>query len=247
MRGQGSDWVRRTGEFRRLRAASDFPSDGKVTKGSPGDGSGWALTRPYSPYPGPHYGGRTPEKLCVISGAQNLSGWSEFPPGHWALGLQKLPLLRFHSCAWVSSANAPGAYPGGRPLGLPYPIPEDILENRRGGRLPLSRGDVEHSETEGIGNCPSRRSLKGPVVRRRGGTPGRPPLSTAQLEPRRSKSAVKKWSAMLLAVPLPNLTAAPSAGEKQWQPARCPQAKPPPRPSSRAKAAANPQRPPGSG
>ena len=25
-----------------------------------------------------------------ISGAQNLSGWSKFPPGHWALGLQKL-------------------------------------------------------------------------------------------------------------------------------------------------------------
>ena len=30
----------RSGGFRRLRAASDFPSDGKVTKGSPGDGSG---------------------------------------------------------------------------------------------------------------------------------------------------------------------------------------------------------------
>ena len=25
-----------------------------------------------------------------ISGAQNLSGWSKFQPGHWALGLQKL-------------------------------------------------------------------------------------------------------------------------------------------------------------
>ena len=31
------------GEFRRLRAASFFPSDGKETKGSPGDGSGWTL------------------------------------------------------------------------------------------------------------------------------------------------------------------------------------------------------------
>ena len=27
-----------------------------------------------------------------ISGAQNLSGWSKFPPGHRALGLQKLGL-----------------------------------------------------------------------------------------------------------------------------------------------------------
>ena len=46
--------------------------------------------------------------------------------------------------------------PGGRPKGLPYPIPEEFLESRRGGRLPLSRGDVERSETKGIGNCPSR-------------------------------------------------------------------------------------------
>ena len=41
------------GEFRRLRAASFFPSDGKETKGSPGDGSGWALPHPYSPVPIP--------------------------------------------------------------------------------------------------------------------------------------------------------------------------------------------------
>ena len=45
--------------------------------------------------------------------------------------------------------------PGGRPKGLPYPIPEEFLESRRGGRLPLSRGDVERSETKGIGICPS--------------------------------------------------------------------------------------------
>ena len=38
------------------------------------------------------------------------SEWvSEFPPGHWALGLQKLPLLRFHSCAWVVRTNVPGS------------------------------------------------------------------------------------------------------------------------------------------
>ena len=38
------------------------------------------------------------------------SEWvSEFPPGHWALGLQKLPLLRFHSCAWVVQTNVPGS------------------------------------------------------------------------------------------------------------------------------------------
>ena len=31
--------------------ASFFPNDGKETKGSPGDGSGWALACPYPPYP----------------------------------------------------------------------------------------------------------------------------------------------------------------------------------------------------
>ena len=44
----------------------------------------------------PHYGGRMPEEWCRTSGAQNLSGWSEFLPGHWALGLQKLMPVRFH-------------------------------------------------------------------------------------------------------------------------------------------------------
>ena len=76
--------------------------------------------RSYSPYPGPHYGGRVPESTNRISGAQNLSGWSQFPPGHRALGLQKLPLVRFHTCAWVSRTNAPGRYAVGpvwdRPL-----------------------------------------------------------------------------------------------------------------------------------
>ena len=83
-----------------------------------------------------------------ISGAQNLSGWSKFPPGHWALGLQKLPLLRFHNCAWLGRTNALGpfsavgaAHPG-RPR-LPEPnlssnTPKGALSTRRSGteRLP---------------------------------------------------------------------------------------------------------------
>ena len=76
-----------------------------------------------------------------IFGAQNLSGGSEFPPGHWALGLQKFRLVRSRWCAWLYRANAPGANPGRRPKGLPYPIPEEFLENRRGGACP-SRGPV---------------------------------------------------------------------------------------------------------
>ena len=54
-----------------VRAASDFPSDGKVTKGSPGDAADGHFV-PIGPLtPGPHYGGRPPERLYVIFGAQN--------------------------------------------------------------------------------------------------------------------------------------------------------------------------------
>ena len=70
--------------------------------------------------PGPHYGGRVPVRLSKISGARKSEWVSEFQPGHWALGLQKLPLVRFHTCAWVSRTNAPGRYAVGpvwdRPL-----------------------------------------------------------------------------------------------------------------------------------
>ena len=80
----------RGGGFRRLRAASFFPSDGKETKGSPGDGSGWTLRvhirLPYplcrfatsppdrgSRPPVPYYGRRVLVRSCNSSGAQNLS------------------------------------------------------------------------------------------------------------------------------------------------------------------------------
>ena len=72
----------------------------------------------YLPFPGPHYGGY-PFKWAKISGVQNLSDWSESPPGHWALSLQKLPPARFHSRAWLCRANAPGPNPGGRMLCAP--------------------------------------------------------------------------------------------------------------------------------
>ena len=51
----------------------------------------------------PPLGGQCP------SGAQNLSGFPRFPPGHRALGLQNLPLVRFHFRAWLCRANVPGA------------------------------------------------------------------------------------------------------------------------------------------
>ena len=92
----GSDLCR---EFRRLRAASDFAHGGKVTKTPPGTApeehrSGAPSCLSPDPITGVIPWGRQ-----RISGAQNWSGGQRFLPGHWALGLQKLPLVRFHSCA----------------------------------------------------------------------------------------------------------------------------------------------------
>ena len=71
--------------------------------------------------------------FCNVSGAQNLSGWSKFQPGHWALSLQKLPLVRLNFCAWVFSAIDTDAYDGGRPKGLPYPNQGDSWGTCRAG------------------------------------------------------------------------------------------------------------------
>ena len=66
-----------------------------------------------------------------ISGAQKWSGIPLFNPGHWALGMQKLSLLRLHNCAWLCRTNAPGVVPAvgatlavarntGRPVSSPH-------------------------------------------------------------------------------------------------------------------------------
>ena len=67
-----------------------------------------SASRSYSPYPQTPITGVTPWVRQKISGAQNLSGGSEFPPGHWALGLQKLRLVQFNFCAWLCRTNVPG-------------------------------------------------------------------------------------------------------------------------------------------
>ena len=96
--------------------AGYFAPGGKVTKTPPGTAQNghsvsiFAHPTPSGPSghlpliggvgPGPHYGGRAPVRGSRISGAQNLSGFLPFNPGHWALGVQKFPLVRFHACAW---------------------------------------------------------------------------------------------------------------------------------------------------
>ena len=86
-------------------AATYFARGGKVGKTPPGDAAGANFVRHVGLPPDPRYGGRIPVKVSSISGAQNLSGFLRLHPGHWALGLQKLPLVRFHFCAWLGRAG----------------------------------------------------------------------------------------------------------------------------------------------
>ena len=147
-------------------AARYFPNDGKVPKGSPGDAAGANFVRHDGLPPVPHYGGRIPVRSCNSSGAQNLSGWSEFPPGHWALGKQKFQVPRLHSCAWVCRADGTGSVDGGRPKGLPYPNPEKFLRTVRA--APCGRPRA------GLGPAPTR-GRNSFCIRRRGGY--QPPAS----------------------------------------------------------------------
>ena len=99
---------------------------GEIHQNAPGDGSGWTLRVhirlpyplwPFGPSP-PDRGSRprtpftrvTPLGGQYPSGAQNLSGFPRFPPVHWALGVQKLPLVRFSFRAWVSELMWLGEY-----------------------------------------------------------------------------------------------------------------------------------------
>ena len=111
-----------------------FPAMGKYPKDRRGTPQRRTLFANGGLPPVPHYGGRVPAEFCSISGAQNLSGGSKFPPGHWALGLQKFRLVRSRWCAWLYRANAPGANPGWAGLGpAPARKTQPFCIRRRGG------------------------------------------------------------------------------------------------------------------
>ena len=80
--------------------------------------------------PVPHYGGRVLVRLCNVSGAQNLSGFLRFIPGHWALVFPKLWPVRFPFRAWLCRAGDRGAV-----TCTPEPSPSkgEGAENMRGG------------------------------------------------------------------------------------------------------------------
>ena len=101
------------GEFRRLRAASDFLDGQKVTKeplgGSAQDGHSVSI---FAAPLGPPFTGAPPEMFRSPSGAQNQECLGAVPSGPTGgLSLQNLEHLRFKVGAWLCRTNAPGAFP----------------------------------------------------------------------------------------------------------------------------------------
>ena len=125
------------GEFRRLRAASFFPSDGKETKGSPGDGSGWTLRVHIRPSLSPLAFGhlpltrgvspRTPVTGVTPCSGQNISGAQKqeclgavpsgpLGPGFTKIGTGAVPHLRL---SLPSQRSRPGSRRRGGPMWPP--------------------------------------------------------------------------------------------------------------------------------
>ena len=138
------------GEFRRLRAASFFPSDGKETKGSPGDGSGWTLRVHIRLSPGPPLRGLPLAVGRTFPARKIRSAWVRFLPGHWALGLWKIGV---------------GAVPL---LRLPFPNqrPEAVFRRRGAQCAPAGRsGTGPYAETDAFPDTPQ--GQVSPPARRR--------------------------------------------------------------------------------
>ena len=108
LRGFIRSFRRSQGDFAACGRRVSFPAMGKKPKDRRGTAQDGHFVSIFALPPVPHYGGYPLEQAESFRRAK--SEWvSEFPPGHWALGLQKLPLLRFHSCAWVVQTNVPGS------------------------------------------------------------------------------------------------------------------------------------------
>ena len=166
------------GGFRRLWAARYFPIAGKVPKGSLGDAADGHLVPigPLTPSP-PFYGGYPLGQAESFRRAK--SEWrSKFPPGHRALGLQKLPLVQFNFRAWLNRTNGTGAgYTVGAAISRPSLPPWRGKVPSKARRM---RVGSEMAPPQRAGQCPAPTKRRNSFyIRRRGGTPGRPfPSST---------------------------------------------------------------------
>ncbi len=92
-----------------------------------------------------------------------------FSSGPLGPGYAKFDFAAVYGRAWVCRANAPGAYSDGRPKGLPYPISEGFLENRRGG----AEGESAEGREKPPWGVPLRKQHGRNQIRRRGDPCGR--------------------------------------------------------------------------
>ena len=121
--------------------------------------------------PAPHNGGRVPAGFCRITGAQNLSGFPRFLPGHWALTFPELQLVRSHSRACLCRAGGDRCWAvgrglldaprtsAGRPVSGPYEMEGGLLYPPQG--RPLRSPAVRKSfQPAGAAHRAAHRSFK---------------------------------------------------------------------------------------
>ena len=142
------------GEFRPAGRGT-FPAMGKYPKDRRGTAQNGHFVSIFALPPDPHYGGRVPVRMSKISGARKSERVSEFQPGRWALGLQKLPLVRFHTCAWVSRTNAPGRYAVG-------PVWDRPLREKGAASISAVGAAISRLQAFPLGGrCPRRGRMRG--------------------------------------------------------------------------------------
>ena len=123
----------------------------------------------------------------------------KFTPGHWALGLQRLPLLRFHLRAWLCRAGGGWCRAvgrglldtprtsAGRPVSGPYEKEGPASRSAVGAGVLTRPPDFRQGSYKAVGATLAVARHEEIVPTGRGGTPGRPSLLTAQLEPHRKQ------------------------------------------------------------
>ena len=133
----------------------------------------------------PHYGGRATGRFLNISGAQNLSGWSEFPPGHFVVAdfvslasscRTKLahsiapPLQRKPASLGFALGAAFGGLFGWKISAGAGPLVRLALPNQRSHLVSSCRGDPRGRPEHGPASVrPLRKRRNRFQIRRRGG------------------------------------------------------------------------------
>ena len=141
------------GSFAACGRRVPFPAMGKSPKDRRGTAQDGHFVSIFALPPVPRYGG------YLLGQAENFRRtkfeWqSKFPPGHWALGLQKLPLVRFNLCAWVSQPTAPVRILAGAPRASPTQSEKIFLRIVGEGTTPLIKGRCRAQRDRGDRELP---------------------------------------------------------------------------------------------